>query len=218
MRLARLIADNEPAKNRLVDLLFISRFDCPHDKASVDHVSRKFHLWTYRSARRGVGWPDGCNELWFSIFDFIIPMMDAGKMPRYKAVFTMEADGCICQRNWTERLHDDWDRTPCFVMGAKLSYPVTHINGNMVVSTDPEFLKIIRINSFKVPPGSAWDTHLAAQFAGWGWRSDCGISSFWNTPSMNREWFDSLVADGKYYIHGIKDGSNHVYFRDRFLS
>lgn len=218
MRLARLITDNEPEKSPLADILFISRFDCDHDQNAIAATSLRFNTWMYQSTRRGVGWPTGCNELWFSITDFVMPMMASGKMPRYKAIFSIEADGCISQKDWLRRLHEDWDRTPCKVMGAKLPYPVEHINGNLVFSTDPGFLKFVQNQSFKIPPGAAWDTHLASSFRDMGWRSDCGLASFWNTASMNRGWFDSLVDAGIYYIHGIKDGSNHVYFEDRFLS
>ena len=44
MKVARLIADMEPAHNADVDFLFCSRFDCTHDMDSVAHVAKKFRV------------------------------------------------------------------------------------------------------------------------------------------------------------------------------
>ena len=56
MRVARLIADLEPRHTDFADFLFVSRFDCEQDLATVEYVSQKFNVHTYVNRhRRGTG-------------------------------------------------------------------------------------------------------------------------------------------------------------------
>jgi len=85
MALARLIADIEPAHNQLADFLFVNRFDTPPDRDTVKYVSRKFNVFSYQSARRSIGWPRGCNGLFFGSAEYFYHMSaENRKTPRYK--------------------------------------------------------------------------------------------------------------------------------------
>src|SRR5882724_958732 len=68
MALLKLLADTQPpGVSPLADLLLVNRFDCaPMPQNVVKYLSRKFHIFTHESARKGTGWPCGCNSLAFS--------------------------------------------------------------------------------------------------------------------------------------------------------
>lgn len=99
MELADFLADLEPVKQQQADFMFAPRFDCRADASVVSRVSRKFNVYAQVSRRRGVGWPNGCNELWFSVMEWVQSMSLAKKIPSYKAIFTCEADGAPIPRD-----------------------------------------------------------------------------------------------------------------------
>lgn len=220
MDLMHLIADNEPEHSELADILFIRRFDCKEAKETVEKVSRKFNVFSYRSRRQGTGWPAGCNDLWFSAVEWFSSMMKGGKIPRYKAMFTIEGDGCPAKRNWLYRMHSAWNNAAkkgAKIVGHWQQHPDPHINGNLLVSGDFKYLDWLCKVIPQVPSNHGWDWWLAKAFEKRGWSDTPGITSFWDTPTMNYAWFKSLSEDqSTFYIHGIKDASVRRGFRQLY--
>ena len=219
MELARYLADLEPRHSDVMDFLFAARFDCKPDPATVDYVSRKFNTRTFISRRRGVGWPDGCNELWFSVMEWASSMTNARKIPSYKAFFTMEADSCPIQQGWAAKLSALWDlanqKSPVVMAGALVD-PGPHINGNAFMSGNPKFLYWISRKVGGVRPGSGWDYCLASEFRQQGWANFTQMKSIYSTPTFSKEQFDDMRKNDWIWIHGGKDTSLIRYGRELF--
>lgn len=216
MALARYLADLEPAHSERADFLFAARFDCVPDPATVSYVARKFNVFSIISRRRTVGWPAGCNDLWFSVMEWVQAMTAAGKIPKYKAVFTCEADGGPTQKNWTEWMSLEWERVnqerPVIMAGALLP-PITgctdrwHINGNALMSGNANFLYWIGRKVGCCSANIGWDFGLAPDFERLGWADVPGMRSIYNQPGFSRERFEEFVRTPLFWVHGCKDDS-----------
>jgi hypothetical protein len=221
MELAKFIADLEPVHNNLADVLFVCRFDSGHDLATVQHVSRKFNTYTWKSRRRGVGWPDGCNELWFSTMEWVHGMIQAKRVPNYKSVFTFEADCAPMTPDWVARMSAIWDRVnqpnPVVMAGALIPDNGPHINGNAMMSCDPHFTTWLTKRLGGVHPGCGWDFILAKEFQQRGWADVPEMKSFYNTRNYTPAQYIEMVNRGLVWIHGVKDLSLIRMGRERML-
>lgn len=228
-KLARLMADIEPAHCQQADLMFCGRFDVQHDPTIVQYVARKFNVATFRSRRHGaVGWPYGPNELWFDTMTFIYERLQAGiwAPDRYKAVLCLEADDCPLVGNWIRILSSHWDEMqanwraqnpgPLSMVGCYLKSPGEHINGNALFSASPEFLSFIAKKG-SCDPAQGWDYAMAAQFRSLGWHHSHRIRSYWGLKTMEPGVYDNLVNDGVVLLHGCKDESALNEARERIL-
>lgn len=221
MKLARLIADLEPGMSSRADFLFISRFDCSHDVPTVEHVSRKFKVFTHvNRTRREVGWPAGCNGLWFGTMDHVYALGESKRMPPYKAVLTFEADGFPMRPDWIPRLHDAWDeanrRKPIVALGAMQTSPGLHINGNALFSGDKKFLFKIARQISGCAPHKGWDYVLAPEFRKLGWADCPKMRSWWNYPTMSVKDFEAIIAQDVVFFHGCKDDSVLRHMRQKY--
>jgi hypothetical protein len=222
MRVARLIADLEPRHSEFADFLFVSRFDCEQDISTIEYVSTKFNTHTYVNRhRRGTGWPHGCNDLWFGTMDHVYSFSEAKRFPPYKAVLTFEADACPLVPNWHRELSRLWDQhaTPKGVkmFGAKVEYPLPHINGNAMFSGDLKFLYWISRLIGGCDPTKGWDFILAKDFKREGW-ADCPMmKSHWQKKTMPDEEIEALRSAGIVFLHGVKDDSVISHMRKKFV-
>lgn len=226
-KLARLIADLEPALSQTTDFLLSCRFDCKHDPAIVDYVSRKFRVHQWVSKRRGVGWPAGCNDLWLGTYEWIFRMQEAGKIPQYRGVFTFEGDGVPTRPGWIETLSTIWDSTKVTkqgrlaVMGDLLPTGPEgqHINGNLVATCDvPMMRQIIRVLD-GTNAGIGWDYIHAPFFKQLGWQGTPAIRSLYNTQEVfTQERLNELRDEGTVWIHGVKNYSLQQLVRKEFLN
>jgi hypothetical protein len=219
LALARFLADLEVGKSQLADFLFVCRFDSAIDTPTVNHVARKFNVYTFKSRRRETGWPNGCNGLWFSTMEWVQSMIAARKVPAYKAIFTCESDGCPIQRNWLEYMSLEWDRVnkpkPVVIAGA-LVEPGPHINGNALITGEATFLHWIARLVSGVRPNYGWDYFLAQDFKRLGWANLPGIRSLYNTPTFSSEQYKKMIDDDLFWVHGGKDTSLITFGRERF--
>lgn len=219
LELARFLADLETAHSDLADFMFMARFDCKLDDATTRYVSRKFNTYSRISRRRAKGWPCGCNDLWFSVMEWAQSMIQAKKIPHYKAIFTCEADGCPIQRDWIAKLSAEWDRVnkekPVVIAGA-LVPPGPHINGNCLVSGEMNFLTWIGRRVGGVSPHVGWDYLMRDEFKKRGWADLPGVKSIYNTPHFTQEQYQDMIRQNWIWVHGIKDMSLIQMGRDRF--
>jgi hypothetical protein len=211
MTLARLIADIEPRHSDLADFLFVNRFDCEQDPATVKYVSRKFNTFTYRSPRQSVGWPRGCNGLFFGAAEYYFHMSaEDKKTPRYKAAFFMEGDCVPFKRDWISFFSKEWDSFggKAMIAGKTIKTPEIreHINGNCFVSGDMKFLHYF-VKRMGEPAHVGWDYGFAEQLRALGVRDMPGMQCLWNTPTMTEEQLYKQVAEGVVWLHGVKDYS-----------
>jgi hypothetical protein len=224
MKLAQFLADLEPRHSDLADFILVRRFDMKEPKeyaTVVPALSRKFNFFSYKSPRRGVGWPDGCNSLWFSTMEWVYTMIEARRVPKYKAIFTFEADGCPVLRDWVAQLSETWDAlnkfNPVYVAGALVKNPAAHINGNAVMNCDMRFLTWIVRRVGGVPVGSGWDFILRDRFKEWGWADIHRMRSYYNSATFTPEQYAQMVDEKLIWVHGVKDDSMIRMGRARLL-
>jgi hypothetical protein len=222
MALARLLADIQPAHTDLADILFLNRFDCDADPKTVQYVSRKFNVLSYKSPKRSTGWPRGCNGLFFGGAEYLYHMSAENKgTPRYKAAFFIEADCCPLSRDWLRTLSLLWDsyNDKIFVAGVRVeSEGVSeHINGNCLVSGDLKFLHWL-VKSVGEPPNVGWDYGLAEQFRTWGAKHIPQMEFVWRAPTLTDPELQDRVNRGIIWLHGVKDFSALKFARCHLLT
>lgn len=216
---AQLIADLQPRLSSRADFLFAARFDCEIPMDTVKRVSSKFHVHHFVNRHhRATGWPWGCNSLWFGTMDYAYTyLVEPKRRSEYKAVLTFEADAAPLCPGWIEQLSDAWDDAqPADVVGPLLHHPGEHINGNAMFSADHDFLHWIARKVTNCRPDGGWDYLLAPRFKERGWANCPMMRSWWQTPTLTRPAYDSLVDSGAVFLHGVKDGSPLRHVRDRF--
>lgn len=208
MKVARLIADLEPRHSEAADFLFVSRFDCTHDKKTLDYVSRKFNVYSHISRRRETGWPGGCNGLFFGTMDYVYSVSVAKRFPVYKAILTFEADCIPLVPNWISEISREWDRAqPAKMVGAYQTNPLGHINGNALFSGDLKFLKHLTRNIGGCSPMGGWDFMLRHEFKRLGWKDSRMFRSWWGYPTTSQETYEQLLREQVVVFHGCKDSS-----------
>jgi len=211
-KLAEFLADLEPKHSDLADVLLVNRNDCVPLGPEVDRrVSRKFNLWKYQAPRGNVGWPAGCNSLWRNTIGWTQSMMDAKRIPRYKAIFTCESDGCPVLPDWIARMSQAWDIAnkpkPVCVAGPIVEIPGRHMNGNLMVSGDPETLRWVLRSADGIRVNAGWDWVLSPIFEKRGWANVSGMVSYYNTRGYTVEQFAKAQQAQLIWIHGVKDYS-----------
>lgn len=218
MELARLVADIEPRHSERADFMFAGRFDVKHDRDTIMYASRAFNTIPFVSRRQGIGWPHGCNELWFDTIEFCRENIEAKKWPQYKAILTFEADCVPMQKDWIERLHRAWDsrQSSEICAGALLQAPGEHMNGNMMVSAEVPDLHFFR-KIGGASPSQGWDYAIAGKLKRRGWLPIGDIVSYWGMKTLPRDVFEDLHRREVAMLHGCKDGSGIALARRHFL-
>lgn len=212
MKLARLLADLEPVHSKQADMLFVSRFDCTHDDHTLRYCSRKFNVFQHTSKRRGVGWPAGCNSIFFGALEWVYHKMAAGQIPGYRSVLILGGDGAPLKKDWLE-LFTEASRVGAekkvFISGALVqdkSHGHDHINGDCaLLSGDLDFLRWLAVTVGDVSVNAGWDWILAKDFALRGWRNLPFVKSVWNRrePFTQDDW-KREVNEGTVWFHGQK--------------
>jgi hypothetical protein len=211
-KLAQFISDMEPKHSDQADFLLVSRFDSGHSADVVKHISRKFNTFTYKSGRRGTGWPAGCNSTFEGTMEWVYSYTESRKLPAYKAVLTFEADCCPLTKNWISRLHEQWDfvnkdpEKPVYVAGPLVPAPEPHINGNCLISGNVQWLKWLVFKS-GIPGNCGWDFYLRKPFERAGWANIPGMKSLYNTYGYKEDVWNRLRARDVFFVHGCKDSS-----------
>lgn len=224
LKLANYLADLEPRHTNLADIVLVNRFDCKKDfDDTLKKLSRKFNVFSYTSPQRGVGWPDGCNSLWFGTMEWVYSFMEVGKLPGYKCVFTCEADGAPVLPNWLPLLSAAWDKTQAepkkvFIAGplVKSEHIEEHVNGNCLVSGNMKFLHWITRRVAGVPGGCGWDYFMRDAFKQWGWANIPEMVSLYNTPHFSRDEYTAMQKRGLIWVHGDKSNCLVDYGREAF--
>lgn len=219
MRNARRIADNEPAFRSDVEFCFVARFDCSHDRETMQHVAKKFKVTSYRGTRRGQGWPSGCNDLWCDLMQEAVRRHLGGQQwSDVKAIFTFEADAIPIARNWIDVLGREWDRGEAqgkLVVGSHhpSGTEFGHINGNALFSP----LVALKLGLVGCDPLVGWDVAFAPQMRA-HWLPIGTIKNLYKSRGLSdkdilAEHFPGIAP---VMIHGVKDDSVERY-ADRVL-
>jgi hypothetical protein len=184
LRLARLLADMEPAFREDVTLVLARRFDVEMTADIWDtglHCGKKFRVMHICSKREGVGHPDGSYALWAGTMDALCNEYYGGRS-QFDSVLTVEADGCPVAADWIDRLRSEHalamaagrraigavvDQTtvvferpgPDWRPGARAERSIAlrggrHVNGTLLAHLS---MWSDRQSLHQTPPGHAWD-------------------------------------------------------------
>lgn len=207
MLLARFIASLQPEHSPDVDFVFAVRGDAREpDAAVVKRLSKAFNVRFFKTKQVVAGWPAGPWALWFSLVEYLHSYPEPVKW-----ALTFEADCAPLTRTWISELDAEWDRrkSGTRLIGCSPEGGVAHINGNMLMSCDHDFLTwIVReVTIAGVPKPEGWDTWLFPQFLHWGCQVSPKFASFWQTRSAGVGLYKHLRNDGVVFCHGVKDDS-----------
>jgi hypothetical protein len=215
LELAKFLADLEPKHTQVADFLLVHRVDCRAPTEIVPHISRKFNAHVYKSPRSETGWPAGCNGMMESTVEWAYCMMEAGRIPKYKAIFLCEADGGPVSRDWLAKMSNAWDQANAKrrVVIAGPLVPDTehvheHINGNCMLTGDLSFLKWL-VRGPKMVNAGGWDYVLWPIFKQKGAANIHGMRSYYATPHFSLDEYHRMQNEGLIWVHGDK-GSDLV--------
>ena len=207
-RLAEFIAEVEPKHTDRADFILVCRFDSGHNANLVKDLSRKFNVFTYKSNRRGTGWPAGCNATFEGTMEWVYSYTESKKLPPYKAILTFEGDCVPITKNWIERLHQSWDyvnkEKQIYIAGPLVPHPEPHINGNCLISGNQRWLQWL-VHKSQIPGNCGWDFYLRKPFERAGWANIPGMLSLYNTKGYTESYFRKLREKGVFFVHGVKD-------------
>ena len=218
---ARLLSDLLPSRQSNVEFLFQRRFDFESPDADiVRHCEEKFaRVHVRRARRRGIGFPMGCNELAFDMFDFMLCEHDS--FPHIDAALLIEADCVMTSRAWNHELIDEWRRAQAagkFVCGAFIPGNSDggpfHINATAIYRWD-----ILRhVPELVGSPGTVgWDWYHGTRLHPVGHYTPL-IHLDYRRKSITPEELFYPVKNKKVPVlyHGVKDDSAIRAVRERF--
>ena len=145
LRLTKLICSIEREKRKDIEFIVSARRDT--NMPAVDEIIKtaqgRFSTVKFIKGKRfGVGWPNGCNDLWQETMMRVYMMVNS-KHIQSDGVLTFEADCLPLRPDWLDRLAEEWMLTKLaskMVCGHAHSWPEveapTHINGNAIFATD----------------------------------------------------------------------------------
>ncbi len=192
MRLARLLADIEPAPRADISLVFFRRFDTiltPLSWETFLHCGRKFSVSQVQSKRKGAGHPWGCNELWSGALSCMARAWRRGSLKR-PSCFFIEADGCPLRSDWASLLSAEHEASILSgkrVTGALMRMPVPHFNGSLIAEASVWW---DRASLHGTPPDQAWDLFHAAALLQEG-RATSLIKNVYNARAASAEMLDA---------------------------
>lgn len=212
MRVARLIADIEPARRSDVSLAFCPRFDV--DEFGLAEIARTrvycgHKLGTFLveqpEDRRGTGHPAGPNDLWAGVMDVLSRAWQAGETA-HPAVFFVESDGCPLRADWIDMLlrsHRAATEIGKRVTGcATFSGGVPHINGSLIAELS---LWLDRPSLHRTPPKQAWDLFHARVLLAEG-ANTSAIKNVYGARGWSPEALTAMAKETA-WLASTKDGS-----------
>jgi hypothetical protein len=191
---ARMIADLEPEKSKYADFMFVTRWDGKHDRATIEHVARKFdQVRLFTTSRQSKGWPAAPNDVALETYGHFAQRVRL-KLWDYAAIQLIEPDCVPLARDWIKQLHAEWHESDQLCMGFighKSTHPIEHINGNCMIS--PAFQKKCR-GFYSAPPVDGWDVYHAPTMVEYSRASRL----IWNDYARQSITCDELFAAKRY--------------------
>ena len=206
MRLARFMADLEPALRHDCVLVLSRRRGCPksHEllEASV-HCLKKFRTIMIETKEEGEGWPAGCNGLWQGTMAACVDLALRGVAP-FSAIFTFEPDCVPLSPDWIGRLieaHRETVKAGKRITGDVRTWPNPHVNGNLVMEVS---CYLDHPSLQKCPPNVAWDLWHAPVTLGEVRRGCHIIRSEYRSREVSEAQLIAMAHETALY-HGCKD-------------
>lgn len=210
LRLARFLAQLEPAFRDDTMIALAGRFDVPMDgeiAATMIEVGRRFPVAFLRSKRAAVGHPDGCYGLWAGTAENAVERW-VGGWRQCENVLYVEADGVPARWDWIDHLkraHAENLAAGKRITGARMNggrFYESHVNGSMLMHASAW---VDRPSWHACPTGVAWDCfHARTMLAELG--SATGIVNLYGGKDLTLAMYKTLGANYA-WIASVKDDS-----------
>lgn len=217
MRLARLIADIEPTRRDDVEIIFVARFDCDHDRETIDYVARRFPVHWFTTHTRWTGWPSGPN----SVAKDTLEWLAANRKDAVGALL-IEPDCVPTSLSWITDLISVWDsmytasRGLIWLAGAwrDSGGGHGHINGNMICR--PDLASLIDLGV--IDQHMAWDCQIVPQILKHWAKNDAIRNCFESRNATEKDLFWAPIgSEAPLLVHGFKDDSAYNLARQHLL-
>lgn len=210
MRLAKLIADIQPASTHSYHFLFVPRFDCDVDRETMEYVAKKFPVTVHKTKRKEIGWPAGPNGMASDLFMESLQRWRTRAWSNVEAVWLLEADAMPLKANWLDLIRAEWEtagKEGKIVLGAwqKEWSPVGHVNGNLLFA--PNLASRVR-GLEGCPPHIPWDTYHAVALSR-HWKKSSLMVNFYKRTEVKPEELQPQWC----FVHGVKDDSLYDFIR-----
>lgn len=210
MRLARLLADIEPAFRDDVELCFVVRFDCEHDSETQEYCAKKFNVSQFKTTTPWTGWPSGPNGMAVDVLRCMAMRVTTGQISKNDVMILLEPDCVPVRREWINVLKHNWQ---CFamhhdiwIMGAwrNSGHADGHLNGNLVCR--PDLASLIDLSC--IGKDLAWDCAIVPQTLKNRWIIYEIKNCFQSIEAMDQSLLERH-ANGTQpcLVHGYKDDS-----------
>ncbi len=138
--LVRLWVDLEPSFNTDVALALVSRFDIQPSHIGqdiIDLAKTKFNVLLHKCKRKGIGWPEGCNQLEVGAYEWFVES-NRGNLYDSPYILFAEADTVPLRPTWLDEIVKEAYDAKAIILGAYFVKEdgCAHINGNCVIHRD----------------------------------------------------------------------------------
>lgn len=194
-------------------VMLSARYDCADsmEEWMADLVPWCGVVHSVRSQYAKAGWPAGCNWLAVSTIEHAAAICADHD---YDAVWLLEGDAVPIVPNWIDRFSDEFRHAEVEAMGAYMDGPDIaagpHINGNMLLSGDPGFLRDMAdvLKTIDLDhPRRAWDVEIWRWLWHRRWQGSVGIFNCWGSRTIDSGAVAQWRGRGVSLIHGVKDDS-----------
>lgn len=160
--LLRLWADMEDTFNHQVTVAVCLRFDMDLARdvggEVMSYARQKFKVISFKSARKGIGWPAGCNALEIGAYEWFVEKTRTGQLD-FDYMMIAEADTAPLRKGWIKEIINEAYDNKIVMLGAYFTKEegCAHINGNCVLHRNA-WRKLQGI--WQVPSRRGWDCHI----------------------------------------------------------
>ncbi len=202
MRLARFIADLELGFRNDVEFVFVARYDCEHDRETIDYVAQKFKVNWITTYTKWTGWPSGCNGVAKDALEWI-----ASNRKDSPGALMIEPDCVPVCRGWIDRIRLEWDSLSSEIaqMGAwrPSGGEHGHVNGNCVIHPS-----VAGAVSAVITEHLAWDCEIAPWIRHRWHKTTLIKNCFESKGATNQDLFWAPIGEQlPALVHGFKDSS-----------
>lgn len=208
-RMARMIADIEPARREDVKFRFVARYDCDHvDLPTIQAVGRRFDVsWGRTEECDWTGWPAGPNKMATELIGTAEKWLAHVGWSACDGIFLIEPDVVPLRRTWLNEVLAEWAVAQAggkTLMGSwrNSGGPHGHINGNCVIAPSVGRMAIWR----HMPRHFAWDCHIAPKM-----RDHWHVSGLFRNDFEGKNATEELLRTPEVgdrapaMVHGYKD-------------
>jgi len=227
-KLARLMADLRPEITEQAQIMFVARYDAKlPSMATQAHVQAKFEkVFVWQCNRRGEGFPGGCNEMAYGLFNHILTERHLhGNFKDITTIMILEGDVVFTRPFYIEELIKAWDdrenHGPQKYAGGTVQtgkeewHTVDHLNAVALYEAELARLMPCMIGG---PMHIGWDNYHGPSMIPHAVNSKLFLLDYRRDTITPKELFDEGNGPDGYPLvyHGVKDSSALAAVREKY--